>query len=143
MTNVLCTSFSLPMIPIRGNPIPPGATESIFERIQTSVADEDYVEFTWTHSAMVACIPTCVQPTRCSKRFSVSEDSDSSDTAFDAVWSSQGKITAGGYVVLMSFRSRACASPTSRLRHGTLPCGESWPTLEESWWPRIIRKSGI
>ncbi|HEY1265352.1 MAG TPA: DUF5916 domain-containing protein [Terriglobales bacterium] len=67
-----------------------------------------------------------------------SEDTLTADEGFDTVWTSQGQITHGGYVVVMSI-------PFKSLRFSHQPA-QTWNValwrfvgrrLEGSWWPRV------
>jgi hypothetical protein len=113
--------------------------ESIFERMQTMAADEDFVGIyldtfhDGRRAYEFACNPLGIQNDSL-----YSEDTDSSDDAFDAVWSSQGKLTSGGYIVLMSipFKSLRFTHEASQAWNIAV-----WRNLgrrtEESWWPRV------
>lgn len=113
--------------------------ESIFDRNQTSASDEDYVgiyldTFLDRRRAYeFACNPLGIQNDAL-----YSEDSDSSDPAFDAIWSSQGRLTSSGYVVLMAlpFKSLRFTHQSSQVWNVAL-----WRNVgrrtEEAWWPKI------
>jgi len=113
--------------------------ESIFERMQTMVADEDFVGIyldtfhDGRRAYEFACNPLGIQNDSL-----YSEDTDSADNAFDAVWFSHGKLTSGGYVVLMSipFKSLRFTHQESQTWNIAI-----WRNLgrrtEESWWPRV------
>lgn len=113
--------------------------DSIFGRIQAHTADDDYVGIyldtfhDGRRAYQFACNPLGVQNDSI-----YSEDSDSADNAFDSVWSSQGKLTSSGYVVLMSipFKSLRFTHEASQTWNVAV-----WRNLgrrsEESWWPKI------
>jgi len=113
--------------------------ESIFERLETMSADEDFVGIyldtfrDGRRAYEFACNPLGVQNDSL-----YSEDSDSSDSAFDAVWRSEGKLTSGGYVVLMSipFKSLRFSHEAAQTWNVAV-----WRNIgrrsEESWWPKI------
>ena len=113
--------------------------ESIFDKSQTISADEDYVGIyldtfrDGRRAYEFACNPLGVQNDSL-----YSEDSESADTAFDTVWSSQGKLTPHGYVVVMRipFKSLRFTHEASQTWNIAV-----WRNLgrrsEESWWPRV------
>jgi len=114
--------------------------ESIFDRNQTTIAaDEDYVGIYLDtfrdrrHAYEFACNPLGIQNDAL-----YSEDSDSADDAFDAVWSSHGKLTSGGYVVVMSlpFKSLRFSHQESQTWNIALSRNIGH-RLEEAWWPTI------
>jgi Domain of unknown function (DUF5916) len=113
--------------------------ESIFERMQTMPSDEDYVGIyldtfrDGRRAYEFACNPLGVQNDSL-----YSEDSDSADIAFDTLWYSDGRLTSGGYVVVMSipFKSLRFSHEKSQVWNIAV-----WRNLgrrsEESWWPQI------
>jgi hypothetical protein len=113
--------------------------EAIFDRMQTMSADEDTVGIyldtfrDGRRAYEFACNPLGIQNDSL-----YSEDSDSADEAFDTVWSSQGRLTPGGYVVLMSipFKSLRFSHEASQSWNIAV-----WRNLgrrtEESWWPKV------
>jgi hypothetical protein len=113
--------------------------ESLFERMQTMSADEDSVGIyldtfrDGRRAYEFACNPLGIQNDSL-----YSEDSDSADLAFDAVWTSHGKLTSGGYIVLMSVPFKSLRFSHERSQTWNVA---AWRVLgrrtEESWWPRI------
>lgn len=106
---------------------------------ETIAKDEDEVgiyldTFLDRHRAYVfSCNPLGVQDDAM-----YSQDSDTTDEGFDTVWTSQGKLTSEGYVLLMSipFKSLRFPHETSQTWNVAL-----WRYIgrrsEGSWWPRV------
>lgn len=71
-----------------------------------------------------------------------SEDSDSWDSSFDTVWDSQGKVTAGGYIVWMRIPFRSLRfEQTASQTWGILVWRYMSRRAEGSFWPAVSRNS--